>query len=108
MYKKSFIIREYINTEIKVGDKVKFWDGSGISCDKSNKDIYIVIPYKELTRSGSKLMDIEGEVVEVGIKNRVISGSVDTAYLQDITVRLGSGLFRTCSKFVRPIVEGED
>jgi len=105
MQKQSYKIRKFINPDIKVGNKVKLIDGSGLSVkDTEHEDVYIVFAYPVLTGSHERLKDIEAYVEEIDIEDIIIpSFGLDTAYLQDIVVKIGEGYFRTCSKFVKNI-----
>jgi len=95
-------IKKYIDPTIKVGDKIKIIDGSGLTVE-SGKKVYIVYPYFEITKSNLNLQAIDGEVVETNINNYVSEGAVETCYLQDIIIKLGEGTFRTCSEFVKKV-----
>jgi hypothetical protein len=98
--KREFKISKHINPEIKVGDKVKIFDGSALTCsDKPNA--YIIIPnsYPEITGINEALMHIEGEVLDLN-QNTVCSAPIESYYLQDATIRLGDAKFRTCTAFL--------
>jgi len=98
--KNSFEIKTFKDESLKVGDKVKIWDGSGFSyIGDTDEHVAIVHSYPEMTASNEKLLDIEGEVVEIGVTNRGVMG-FRCIYLQDIVIKLGEGLFRSCSEFV--------
>lgn len=95
--KKSRELIYLIDHSIKVGDKVRITDGSALTCDESDSDVYIVYAYPKLTGSIEKLKDIEGTVIATSINNRVCSGACDTIYLQDCIVQLGDAVFNTAS-----------
>lgn len=96
----SLKVEEYINKDIKVGDKVIMIDGSSFtSVENTDEELYIVDSYPKLTGSSSIIKEIIGEVVETGIKNFAVPG-YDCYYLQDIVVKIGKGKFRTASKMV--------
>lgn len=105
--KRSFQFTKYINKSIKVGDKVHFFDGSGISCDKQdvskNPHLSIIFKYPLLTGRNIPLKEIEGEVIKVNVKDRVSIIDGQFAYFQDCVVKLGNGLFRTPSGFLRKV-----
>jgi len=101
MEKRSLQLKYCFNREIQVGDKVKFKDGSGISCDGFEKDIYIIFNYEELTGSISDLKDIEFTVVSTNVSDRVVPGVCGKAYVQDLELVSPIGkTFRTPSGFV--------
>lgn len=104
--KKSIQLFTLINKDIKVGDKVKFTDGSSLSLkghnDLSyykNNELYIIYAYPEITGVSDILKEIEGTVIETGITN-VVCLSDEWCYLQDCVIQLGKAQFRTASKHV--------
>jgi GTP-sensing pleiotropic transcriptional regulator CodY len=102
--KNTLTIKRYINPIIKIGDNVQFHDGSSISCDTIDTDIYIVNAYPKLTGMTINLQAITGKVVEVGIDDKVLLfSSCDLVFLQDIVVELGNSKFRTSSAFVHKV-----
>ena len=101
--KKSYKLSRHINSEIKVGDRIKIVDGSGLTSFKEI-DVYIIYSYLELTGSELKLKEIEGTVLETNIDNFIHPiHSLELAYLQDIVIELGNAKFRTSSNFIRKI-----
>ena len=104
--KGSFQFTTHIDKSIKVGDKVWLSNGSAVSCDTRENGqqirLFINFKYRMLTGSDDKLRDMIGEVIEVDVKDRVFMGE-DFACLQDIVIRLGTGIFRTPSKFVKKV-----
>jgi len=102
MKKQTFTLKKHINSEIKAGDKIVVWDGSGFTpLDHTEEELYIVCSYPELTGIENKIQNIVGEVIYTGIQNNICMGCLGTVYQQDIVIQLGDGLFRTCSDFVR-------
>jgi len=103
--KKSFKLKTYINNNIKIGDKIKIIDGSGLSSTMSddNKDYYIIFSYPDYTKSNLNLKEIIGTVVQTNITDYILISNNDYAYLQDIVIELGEGRFRTCSAFLKPV-----
>jgi hypothetical protein len=92
--------------DIKVGDVVRLHDGSSVTLDPGyfkniNENVYIIYSYPELIGEYSILKDIDCEVVEVGIKNKISHSNSDFCYLQDILVKIGSGYIRVSSGHVR-------
>lgn len=86
-----------------VGSRVGLIDGSGLTCESIDKDVYIVFPYPELTGSEFALKELAFYVVEIGVANYAATSVVDTAYIQDIVVQYDGCKFRTCSQFVKLI-----
>lgn len=103
MNKNSYTIHNTINPIFKVGDKVYVYDGSAITAheyNETNKNIYIICAYPELTGSQSILRKIEAIVTEINIKDRVSVGSCGFVYLQDIVLKIGNAKFRTNSSMI--------
>jgi len=88
------------NPSIKIGDKVRLKDGSGLSV-KNNDDMYVVIvcSYHSLTDSFQPLKDLTATVVEVGLEETVLITD-HSAYVQDIIIDINGCKFRTPSDFV--------
>ena len=101
--KKSLKLESYIDKTIMVGSRVGLIDGSGLTCESIDKDVYIVFPYPELTGSEFALKELAFYVVEIGVANYAATSVVDTAYIQDIVVEYDGCKFRTCSQFVKLI-----
>jgi len=104
--KRSITIQNRINPEIKVGDYVKLFDGSALSCDKHDNDkrpLYIVNSYRELTGMSIIIKDIPALVISTGITNKVCDTGDNLLYLQDIVVKIGNADFRTCSGLVEQL-----
>lgn len=102
--KISTKIYKYINPAIKVGDRVKMIDGSGLSVVGVNDDVYIVYDYPHITGLRLPLEELVAEVLEIGVDDYAIASSIPSkAYLQDIVIQIGEGKFRTCSSFVSHI-----
>ncbi len=98
--KKVRQLRKHFDTSIKVGDKVKLRDGSGLSV-KDKDDMYVVIicSYHTLTGSLQPLKDLTATVIEVGLEDTV-SITDHSAYIQDIIIDINGCKFRTPSEFV--------
>ena len=100
-------LKSFINPNIKKGDIVRLIDGSGLSCDKFNEEIYIPLAYPQLTNSNEVLKDLDFEVIETKIKNRIskryeiIFSSI--SYVLDIKIKYNNLILRTCSNFVKKI-----
>ncbi len=108
MKKKSFKLRRCINPAIKVGDIVRLYDGSGISCDKIDDYFAIVYAYPTITNSSKALKDLEFIVIKTGVDDSIsecISGEM--YYVQDIEVSINDTIFKTCSEFVCIIEQPE-
>jgi len=104
--KKSIKLHKCINKEIKVGDKVKIYDGSSLTLnvEDTDKSYYVVYEYPEITGLNMELQNIIGQVVETGIEDKITFREFgEWCYLQDIIVKLGNAQFRTASKMVRII-----
>ena len=109
MYTKNLKIESLINKNIKLGNSVKFIDDSLMALKTDNKylaskyniedSLLIINSYKELTNSENKLKDIIGIVIEINVKDYCSVG-YKSAYITDITVKLGDAEFRTSSKMV--------
>jgi len=101
----SITLQKHIDSTIEVGDKVTLNDGSALSCDMVSYPVYIVNSYSELTGTLDILKNIIAEVVDINIDNKVILNNPNDGwcYLQDITVKLGKGIFRTASEFVTKV-----
>src|SRR5690349_19850134 len=104
--KATIEIRQFVNTDIKVGDTVRLIDGSGCTPLKTGEKVIIVFSYPKYTGLESELRHIPAMVAESGISNFGLPFS-DILYTQDIIVRSGNSEFRTCSAFVAKI-ESED
>jgi len=99
--KKTLNLKRYQNLEIKVGDRVCLIDGSALSCEESGStEVIIIMAYPELTHRSETLKNIIGEVVEVGVTDKIVLGVCGNCYLQDIVVKIGDGVFRTASELV--------
>lgn len=103
--KKSFELFTYVDEKIKIGDRVKLFDGSALSLKEdeqysNNEDHHIVFGYPNLGFD-LPLKEYSFVVLETNIKNRVGGGSDDFKYLQDIIVECNGIKFRTASKFVK-------
>lgn len=104
MRKRSFKIKKYINPEIMVGDKVRLTDGSALTCNKLEKDVYIANSYPELGIRG-RLKDYDATVKEVGVTDRFCPGAFGSGYLQDIVISINGVDFRTTSSCVTKVEE---
>ena len=99
--KKQIEIFSHINPSVKVGDKVKLIDGSGLTPkNKYHKDIYIVYQYPDITGSQKMLKELVFTVTKTNITNLVCTSSLDGVYLQDIEIEFDGHIFYTCSEFV--------
>lgn len=105
MQKSSIELCRHIDTDIKVGDKVRFCDGSGFSIKDINDTHYIVIAYPDIFDCDQIVKEIVFEVKEVGVENRIVSNGLNEwAYLQDIVLEAPNGtIVYSCSKFVSKI-----
>jgi len=102
--KQTFDIKKLINPDIKAGDKIMVVDGSSFTpLNHIDEEYYIISAHPELTGSDEKIKDIVGEVVYTGIENSICFGHLSTAYLQDVVIQLGTGLFRSSSKLLRKV-----
>ncbi len=103
MQKSTLDIVKYINPDIKAGDKIKIVDGSSFTpLDYVMDEFYIIYSYPKLTGTNLVIKEIIGEVIFTGIENSVCTSPwSERAYLQDCIIQLGTGLFRTCSAFLR-------
>lgn len=100
--KQSYRLLREINPKIKVGDKIKIFDGSGLTSFKDKK-VYIIFSYFDLTGLYEPLKDIEGTVLEVNVDDFVCTSHFETAYLQDVVIELGNAKFRTMSNFIQKV-----
>jgi hypothetical protein len=89
-----------INTSIKIGDKVKVYDGSSLSAIGHDEEVYIVYPYPAITGSKSKLQDMIGTVVEINRPYYCSACFNNKLYRCDLVIQLGEGKFRTNSTMV--------
>lgn len=103
MEKKQFKLKSFINESIMVGDYVRLIDGSGLSVDGYDEDVYIVYGYPDITMSEKKLSEISFKVEKTGIKEAGVLGVLEHVYVQDIELSIDGNVntFRTCSGFVR-------
>lgn len=99
--KESLKLEFHMNSLIEVGDHVKLTDGSGLTCELSESDVFIVFAYPELTKSVVILKELVFKVVEAGVTNYVATSVCKKAYIQDIVVEYNGCKFRTCSTFVK-------
>lgn len=100
MDNKSKKIKRCINPDIKVGDIVRVWDGSGLSCDKSEEQIYIILPYFNLTGSSEALKYLDFTVTKTNQSDHIVLGVLDNCYLQDVAIEYNGVEFRCCSSFL--------
>jgi hypothetical protein len=103
MRKGQYKIEQHINSDIKIGDKVKLRDGSGLTHSSNDEGIYIVFGYPKLTGSKLPLMELEFTVVNTNIKDLVCMGVCGIVYLQDIEIEYNGCVFYTCSQFVNKL-----
>lgn len=102
-------LESHINTDIKKGDIVKIVDGSGLNLLDYNHEyreerIYIINSYPDLTKSTKLLKDLEYEVIETNITDKVYKiGSLDIVNLLDCIIDFNGLKFRTMSKCLKKI-----
>lgn len=102
MKKQTFTLKKHINPDIKAGDKIIVFDGSGFTpLYHTEEEYYIVCSYPKITGIDAKIKDIIGEVIYTNVENSICMGCLGSVYQQDIIIQLGDGLFRTCSNFVK-------
>lgn len=94
--KQSFNVDDKKVKELKLKQKVRVIDGSSLTSidDNGLYDIYIVNHYPKLTGLYGELRNLDAYVVETNIKNHICSGVCGFGYLQDVLIKIGSGLFR--------------
>jgi len=102
--KATLTLSSHINLKIKLNDKVRLIDGSGLTHYDNNDidELYIVLSYPKITKSERHLKDLIFEVDEIGLKTNVCTG-YNCAYIQDIVVSFNGVKFRTCSAFVENV-----
>lgn len=99
--KKSYIVSEWSYPEeknFKVGDTVRIIDGSALTCDKSETDIYIVFSYPELTGNDTELKQLDFKIKQLGINNHFCGGVGNKIYRQDALIEYNGVEFRTNSQ----------
>ena len=101
--KETKTINFCIDESIKVGDNVRFIDGSALTCEESNDNVYIVCDYPDLTNSPLTIKELVFKVKEIGINDKIATTIHDWCYLQDIIVSYNGVDFRTASKFVAKV-----
>jgi len=103
MSKKSFKIKLLINSEVKVGDTVRLFDGSSLSVvGDDSREVFIVFSYPGLTQRHELLKYLDAKVTRVGVQDRVSQGA-NSLYLQDIVIKIGTTEFRTASQLVTKV-----
>lgn len=104
---KNLKIERNIDTNIKVGDKVRFRDGSALHCiTHPDRSFIIHNPYEEVFGVPDPMWDLPFTVVETNVEDYIDTFEIcNTAYLQDIVVEYNGVQFRTCSKFVTTELE---
>jgi len=100
--KKSYIIQKHINPTIKVGDKVRIFDGSGFSISDYEEDAYIVFPYPKLFGNDLEVKEMEFTVVSINETDRIIQGGGNNFLLQDLILKAPNGkIVFSSSSFVK-------
>lgn len=101
--KNQLKLRHLKEKTLKVGDIVRITDGSSLTAANYEDEVYIIFPYEKLTGREDKLKDINGVVIEIGVKGLFCKGSIGYIYSQDIAITLGTGIFYTHSSMVRVV-----
>ena len=103
--KRTIDLHSFLSTDIKVGDIVNIRDGSSITYvdDTGYYELYIVYAYPDLTDSYKELKDIDCEVIEIGVTDKICIGDHSWSYLQDIVIKIGKGHFRVSSNHVKKL-----
>jgi len=101
--KKSFIATKRIDKNIKVGDFVKFIDGSGFSIKDATIDYpAIVYKYPLIFGLDTIVKNIAFKVIKTGVDDRIIASGYDHGYFQDIELEAPNGIIvYSCSAFVK-------
>lgn len=104
---KNLKIERHIDTNIKVGDKVIFRDGSALHCiTHPDRSFIISSAYEEIFGVADPMRDLPFTVVETGVEDYIDTFEIcNAAYLQDIVVEYNGVQFRTCSQFVTTELE---
>jgi len=97
--KKQLRVSPLKKKQFNVGDKVRVYDGSSITSD-SQKDIYIVFDYPNLTGEKETLKELTAIVVETELEGLYCTGVLGNIYQQDIKIQIGYGSFYTSSAHV--------
>ena len=101
MATRQYIFKTFINPNIKVGDKVRICDGSGLTRELDDDNHYYIInSYSHITKTDKNLKEIIATVVAININDSISITHAGFARLQDIIIQLGDAKFRTCSQFV--------
>ena len=96
------IIKQHIQPNINVGDKVIISDGSYLTCETYPNDFFLIVSsYPEKLGSNEKLKHLLGEVVKTNITTNLTESFVDGIYQQDIQVSINGVIFNTCSGCVK-------
>jgi hypothetical protein len=108
------IIKAYkhINPDIGITDRVKLIDGSGLCIVTGNENCDILTSYPNITKSEEILKNLEFEVIETNIEDKLITSKYEDnyGYLVDIKIRYNNiekATFYTCSKFVHKIINNK-
>lgn len=98
MNKVQYTLKEFkYDGELKVGDKVRIYDGSALSIDGQTTDIHVPFAYPELTGTDTILKEIECTVLEVGVKDKFVKGVLQYIYQQDVKLKVGNAVAYTAS-----------
>lgn len=95
-------IRQHLQPDINVGDKVIIWDGSYLTCETYPNEFFLIVSsYPEKLESEEKLKHLLGEVIKTNVTTNLTESFVDGIYQQDIQVSINGVIFNTCSGCVK-------
>ena len=100
---KSFIATKHIDKNIKVGDFVKFIDGSGFSIKDDVIDYPVIVHrYPLVFGLDTIVKNIVFKVIKTGVNDRILASGCDYGYFQDIELEAPNGtIVYSCSAFVK-------